>query len=372
MEPTIAAPHTAPHEPDVSGGGTPAEITTTGEVVSPAAKPDLDTDLRAVWDRNHPNRWSDGKLALPDQTARGVDAEGAQAAATQEGADQSTPLEQISPPVSAPMSWSAAMKAKWSSLSPEVQTYVARRDKENHEAITRAGQYVKSLGQVVEAYEPLGQLIATYQDDFARRGIPPAQGIAVLLDAQRRLDANPLAGLVQIGLSYGIDLRSALQASGMLPQGGQSAPHSYSNPLQNELVQSMQDRLGLHERWIMAQQQAAHEAQNSEIQHTIAEFADGKAHFDEVRPLMAALLRGGQASDLADAYDMAVNAQPDIRRRIQADQRKAEEDRRAADARSKADHARRAASINVRSVPVGTNPRTIDDTLTEIARRRFA
>jgi hypothetical protein len=86
---------------------------------------------------------------------------------------------------------------------------------------------------------------------------------------------------------------------------------------------------------------------------------------------MAALLRGGQASDLAEAYDMAVNAKPDIRRRIQADQRKAEEDKRTADARSKADQARRAASVNVRSVPVGANPKTMDDTLTEIARRRY-
>ena len=40
-----------------------------------ADKPDLDTDLRAVWDKDHANRWSDGKSAPREPTAGRPDQE---------------------------------------------------------------------------------------------------------------------------------------------------------------------------------------------------------------------------------------------------------------------------------------------------------
>jgi hypothetical protein len=373
---TDAAAPAAASDAVVSSPDVSAEAA-AGERVLPAEKPSLDADLRAVWNKNHPDRWAEGRFTPREPDARASrDASGkpAEVSADGETTGQADPLrrDQAASSVAAPLSWTADMKAKWETLPPDVQTYVARRDKESHEAITRAGQYVKSLGQVVEAYEPLGQVITAYQDDFARRGMPPAQGIAVLLDAQRRLDADPVGGLVQIGLMYGIDLRQALQGQGANPQGGQPAPAAQASPWDNEALRPVLDQVGLHQRWIAAQEQAREEAIGTELQHTIADFADGKQFFDEARPLMAALLRGGQANDLAEAYDMAVNAKPDIRRRIQADQRRTEQDKRTMDARSKADQARRAASVNVRSVPIGANPKTMDDTLTEIARRRYA
>jgi hypothetical protein len=75
----------------------------------------------------------------------------------------------------------------------------------------------------------------------ARHAVGPG-GIAVLLDAQRRLDANPLAALVQIGLTYGIDLRPALQASGMIAQGGERGQAAQASPWNNDALRSMHDR----------------------------------------------------------------------------------------------------------------------------------
>jgi hypothetical protein len=377
---TEAAAGAAANEAVAVVADAPAQITASAAGATSANKPDLDADLRAVWDKNHPNRWSDGVFASRDPDNSRKELEGTDAADTpgsETRPDEAATNEfaqtegAVAYTIAPPMSWSAEMKAKWAVLPADVQTYVAKRDKETHEAITRAGQQTKVLGQMVEAYEPLGRLISAYRDDFARRGIPAVQGIAALLDAQRRLDANPLGTLVQIGLTYGIDLRPHLQAAGAAPQSRHIAPSPQPSPSDNEVVRSLHDRLGLHERWIVAQEQAREDAYDAEVRRTVQDFANGRPHFDEVRPLMAALLDSGQASDLAEAYDMAVNAKPDIRRHIQADQRKVEEERRIADARSKAEQARRSASINVKSVPTRANPRTMDDTLTEIARRRY-
>jgi hypothetical protein len=274
------------------------------------------------------------------------------------------------------------MKAKWSHLPPDVQTYVAQRDKETHAAITRAGQYLKALDQQIKGYEPLDQLIEAHQDMFARRGITPAQGFAVLLDAQRTLEADPVAGLVNIGLGYGVDLRPFFQArSGHSSQGGQQpsanqvAPDPRTAQLLTELREELRQTkhtLAAHDSKANAMERAQQQALVSALKGAIAEFSHDKPYFEEVKPLMAALVESLQARDLADAYDMAVNAHPDIRRRIHADQRKAEEEKRAAEARSKADQARRAAAVNVRSTPITATPKTMDDTLNEIARRRYA
>jgi hypothetical protein len=287
------------------------------------------------------------------------------------------------------------MKAKWSTLPPDVQTYVAQRDKETHAAITQAGQKLKAFEQQVKDHAPLSQLIEAHADTFRRRGVTPAQGLAVLLEAQRRLDAAPKAGLVEIGRMYGIDLRSFLQPQAPSPQASQPqavAPQSGQPPsgeqppadravpdpataqlveaLRAELRQTTQ-RLAVHESRVNAQEQAESQARSAAVQRAVAAFGEDKPYFAEVKPLMAALLNGGQAKDLADAYDMAVNADRDIRLRIQTDQRQAEEEKRAAGARTKADQARRAAAVNVRSGPAAVNPKTMDDTLNEIARRRY-
>ena len=87
---------------------------------------------------------------------------------------------------------------------------------------------------------------------------------------------------------------------------------------------------------------------------------------------MSALMLGGQAGTLVEAYDMAVFANRSTRERIHQDQRTQEDARRQADAQAKAEQARRAASVNVRSGSPGSQtPKTIDDTLKEIARRRY-
>ena len=123
---------------------------------------------------------------------------------------------------------------------------------------------------------------------------------------------------------------------------------------------------------IQAQRQAERDALAAEFQREIDIFRGDKPHFDEVRSIMSVLMLGGLAANLAEAYDMATNANQSTRERIRQAQRTEEEWKRRAEAEAKAEQARKAATVNVRSSAPGAQlPKTVDDSLQEIARRRY-
>ena len=360
-----------------------AKVAGEGGMEAQAQKPSLDADLRAVWDKNHPRRNRDGKFAPPDPSVAAAVGEGvtgensAAAPAAPEGAAPDKPAgpsTKEQPAIDPPHSWSAEHRARWASVPTEVQGYIAKREKDAHQAITRAGEHVRTLQHQIHAYEPIRQLIEAHRDLFVRRGLSPAQAFAALLDAQARLDADPAAGLVQIGAHYGMDLRPLLQAKQGDPQQQPPAQAPQPHPAFAQLaadVRTLAGRVQSQEGAIEAQRQAERDALAAEFQREVDAHKD-KPYFDELRPLMSALMLGGQAGTLVEAYDMAVFANRSTRERIHQDQRTQEDARRQADAQAKAEQARRAASVNVRSGSPGSQtPKTIDDTLKEIARRRY-
>lgn len=349
-------------------------------------------DLMKVWQKHNPDRYSDGKFA-PKEAPAVTDAPAApEAAAATEPVSADPPkdakVEQAKPAIDPPLSWSADMKAKWAALPPELQTYVAQRDKETHNAYTQSGQKLKELETQVKAYEPFDQLIQANKDNFARRGVAPAQAFAVLLEAQRQLDANPLAGLVQIGLGYGIDLRPVLQ--GQAPQFAQQAQVA-PDPLVAELEarnRGLEQRVASHEKKIADRETAEKQATIRQGESIVEKFKAEKdksgnllrPYFDdaEVQDYICLLVQNGKIAEIGDshakleaAYDQAVHALPNIRQRIQEDQRKADEAKRTAEAKAKADEARKSNSVNVRSAPAAANPKTEDDTLHEIAAKYY-
>ena len=328
-----------------------------------AAPTSIDEELLQVWDRtqNQPRK-PDGKYDRKAAEAKPITD---QPPVKQEAAVQSKTV----PPSDLPHSWSADKKARLASLPPEyrdVIEYAAQRDKDAFAQISRAGETVKQYQEYVKAYDSLDKVLSNYSADFSRRGVHPVQAVATLLDAQAKLDANPRDGLIQIGLSYGIDLRPAFQ--------GQQVQQPANDPRVAQLddaLRQTQARLDAYEhKMSMAEQQSANEQQTA-LQDHISTFSKDKPYFEEVRPVMAAMLRAGQANDLDDAYDMAVHAKPDVRQRIQLDQRKADDEKRAAEAKGKAEAARKAASVNVKSGPSSSPKRSIDDDLMEIARRHY-
>lgn len=364
-----------------AGASAPANDTAapidTALEAAPESAPDqgqsLDDSLNAVWDKYNPPRAADGKFASRDAAETTEQAATEQEAAT-ETADQpeTTPVEPAAPAINAPQSWSAEAKAKWAAVPPELQQVIAKRETESHQAITRLGMERNTLEKQIKEFEPINQLLAARKDDLARRGISPSQALATLFDAQARLDANPVDGLVQIGLSYGIDLRPVFA-------GQQTQVDVNNNPALAQIQQKLEllEQRNAQLEKIQSERQAAEQrakeqaeaAEQTKLVQEIEEFKRDKPYFEEVRATMAALLQGGATDKLDQAYDMAVNAHPDIRQRIQADQRAKEEAARQEEARKKAEEARKAASVNVRTSQTQPAPKSWDDTLSAVADR---
>jgi hypothetical protein len=345
----------------------------------------LTADLLKTYDKIAPPRAANGKFApkgQPDTAQTTEQTEAPEAAAS--GTDSATQPEEkkaepAKPAIEPPNSWVAEQKAKWAAVPLETQEYILRRETESHQAITRLGEERKQYEQAVKTYEPFDQVVNAYAADFRQRNVHPAEGFRQLLEAQRALAADPLGALVTIGRSYGLDLAGLIQGQAQHPQDGQTAPPSAEVfQLRNELAQIKSHITGQQQREYEAEQQrqaamqAERQTQVQALSQEIADFSKDKPHFESVRKTMAALMQAKAATTLADAYEKATFANPDIRTRILEDQRKADEGKRQAEAAKKAADAKKSAVVNVRSsTATGNTPRTMDDTLRETASRLY-
>lgn len=227
-------------------------------------------------------------------------------------------------PATAPQSWSAAAKAKWNELPPEFQQEMLKREDDVHKGFTKLDDernFGRQLKDVITPYMP--QIIA--------EGGTPAGAVKDLLNTAYILrTASPQQKgqlIMRIAQQYGADL-------------SQVSEQAYVDPtiqqLQNEIAQ-LKGQFSGAEVSKQQQEQAA-------LNQNIAAFAaDPKnVHFETVKADMAALLQGGRAKDLQDAYDMSVWARPDIRSTLIQQQSAEMEAKRNADIKSKADAARMA------------------------------
>jgi hypothetical protein len=313
-----------------------------------AAAPSIDDDLRGIWDKHHQPR-ENGRFVAKNPTD-----EPAPEAPVTENADQTaeTTLEQANKPaIAAPISWTAEQKAKWASLPPDTQAYIAQRDKESHEAISRAGQQIK-------AFEPIGKVIEQYGHVFAKNGLQPHDGIARMMAVNEMLETNPRAAIAEIAKAYGVNLQGTSDEQNATPESPRIA--------------ELEARLARQEAHLTAQMRQRQEAEANELAREIADFAKDKPHFESVRKVMAGLMNSGAAETMQDAYDRAIYADPTIRQSLQVEaQTKAEEQRKAEEAK-RLSAAKKAAGVNVKSSPGQANTaRSLDDDLWAIARKAY-
>lgn len=249
----------------------------------------------------------------------------AQAATTE------TPAATTDAPKSkAPQSWSAAERAHWEKLPPEVQSVIARREEEAHRGITQLGQdaaFGKKINEVVSPYLPMiraegGNPVAAVQDllqtAYVLRTASPEQKVGLF---------RQLAG------QFGVDLNIAAQAA----------------PQVDPQVAALQRELNSVKGYLHNTEQQQHQQVQVQAQSIIDSFAaDPKNEFyAQAAPMMGSLLVNGQARDMQEAYDMACHAIPDIRSTILSRQQAEADAKRVTDAKAKADAKRRAAgSIN--------------------------
>lgn len=215
----------------------------------------------------------------------------------------------VAPTVKAPpSSWRKEVAEKhWSQFAPEVQEEVLRREADFHKGI----EGWRSNADKGRAFE---QALAPYQDTLKALNVDGVTAVTELMKADHILRNAPesvkVQKILELANVYGIDLQKQFS-----PDVARYEQELFQTKEQLKNYQSQQEN-------------ASKEALNSDIE-TFKQ-APGHEHFEAVRAHMAALLQGGQAKDLSEAYEQAVYANPTTRNAVLEQQRQSQRAKAAA------------------------------------------
>jgi hypothetical protein len=250
----------------------------------------------------------------------------------------------------------------WGKLPEPERDRLGKWSQELHVKMSDMGRQVAQYRDIQPVVEHMRQ---AFPDRFGPGGLPPAQGIAALVDAAQSLDRQPVESLLRLADDYGVRQHLA-QALGI--QGGgdgnTAALHQTIAQLRNELASYVSpDRI---------QQQIDHAMTVREIASSVERFKAEKPFYAEVEADLPAYIEiawskkpdASPAEIHQLAYDMAVNADPAVRAKAQAAAIKA-----APKPDPKAAAAKKAASINVTSTANGAAPMSEEDEMRAAYRR---
>ena len=255
--------------------------------------------------------------------------------------------------VSPPVSWSAEAKAAFAALTPAVQQAVLKREKEVSDGFAQKSAELKD-------WEPLKSVLGPRQHALAAAYGSVANGIQTLFSLSDYAEKDAHGFIKWFAQQRGIDLSSLAGT----PAG---QPQASADPT----IAALQQQIASLNQQLTGFTQSQEQAQQAELTRQIEAFkADPKnVHFEAVRAEMAALMQGGRAKDLQDAYDKAVYANPETRRLVMEEQRAAEQAQRDAENARAAAEARRIRDTNQATTGVtGASPskaRKWDETMDE-------
>lgn len=212
-------------------------------------------------------------------------------------------VKEIEPPAGL----SAAAKAKWKELPPEVRDDIIRREEDSQRLATRQDED-RILGT------KLKEIINPYMAQIRSEGGTAEGAVSDLLNTAYQLrTAQPLqkAQLVQqIIKSYGVDMNLISQDS-----------QDYIDPTISQLQQQIA-QLQKQADPAAITKQLQEKMETDRIFSEVNAFASDptNAHYLSVKDVMASLLGTGQAKNLKEAYEMACFANPSIRSTLLAQQ----------------------------------------------------
>lgn len=254
-----------------------------------------------------------------------------------------------------PQAWSAAAREEFPKLPPLIQQEVLRREETVAKKIAEQDAD-RQLGQSMK------ETISPYMHIITSEGGTPVTAVKELLNSAHLLrtgtQQQKLDLILNTAKRFGVNLGISPQ------QSGQSNNELHAA---NQKIAQLEQRLN---QWESTERQKGEATIQSKIQ---AFASDPKhPHFQQVAAHMAALIDGGVAKDLDDAYEQAVWARPELRSTLLAAQ---DEQRRSADT-AKIQAARKAGSSVVgspgraASAPPNKNMSTRDAIKAAIAESR--
>ena len=241
---------------------------------------------------------------------------------------------------------------------PAVMAAFIRRSEEMHRGIE---QY-RGKAQIAESFE---RALQPYMHTIQAAGVDPATAAQHLFAADHALrygnQQQKIQMLHTIARDYGIDM-------------GQAQEYSASQPQVDPQVATLTSRLQQLEGWIQQQNQSREWQERQALDSQIEQFKSDPSHiyFERVRSEMAGLLQAGLASDLKDAYEKAIYANPTVRPQVLAKQQAERDEKARQEANSKAQAAKQAAAVNVSRrgiVPPAKPVGSMEDTIRETAER---
>lgn len=322
-----------------------------GQGREPQARPDgaADGGARA---RDGSGRFAPKAGAEPAAGAQAGTPPGAPSAATDAAAGARQAPGAAAPAVGAmspPIKWSEQAKAQWQSLPEWARTEIVQREAAVHREITRQDGERTLAKQFTE-------IVNSYPDVINRAGVHPLRFVSDVMAVMRTMTggnpAQKVALLRDIAQRNGVDPRAL---AGLPPAPGQPGAPGANVPPQAPVYQLPPHIASMAREWEQfkteqtRQAQEANERMASQVLAEIDAFrGDAKnRYFDQVRDHMEVLLAGGAANTLAEAYDMAIHAHPDVRRALEAE----------ATAAAQAEARKREQAIRARARNISVRPR---------------
>jgi len=276
-------------------------------------------------------------------TAKPAPPNGAPAAVTPAAAE---PPKAATPDLKAPQSWKPSTREKWASLDPEVRAEVVRREKEVQHALQQSAthrQVSEQFRAVVDPY--LGMIQAEGGDPYKAVG-SLLQTAAALRTAPPQYKGHLIASIIN---QFGVPLEAVNAALGGQPAQTEPTQQQPFDP--DALYREF-------ERRHQSQQQARlAEFYKQNADREVQKFIEsGKAEFfDDLRPMMAALMQGRVAASLEEAYNMAARSHPEVSKVLAQREQAAQ-----ATATQAATQRAKVASSSVASRPVGATAPKVD------------
>lgn len=262
------------------------------------------------------------------------------------------PQEAIRPPAS----WSAAAKADFATLPPHIQQEVMRREKNIEVGSAQWNDKARRLNE----YDTV---LAPVRDRLSLNGVSEPQYISSLVAADNLLRNDPIRGIAEIARLYGIPAQSLGQVIGQAQTPQDQIP-PYLQPLVQEVSALKQS--------LTAQQQAYETAEKQQALAEVQAFAANpkNTYFENVRPQIAAFIQANPQATLAQAYEAACWAHPEVRPLLIAEQARTQAAAETEKARAKA-QAARTAGVSVTGAPgsgspVGAPSQSVRDTLSDV------
>ncbi|NKL37487.1 hypothetical protein GFL49_27730 [Rhizobium leguminosarum bv. viciae] len=312
-----------------------------------------DDALGAVFDRldrdNGAARGEGGKFTSNQPNDAGAGKEPLEGG----GGEEKVVGDTSTPPTDVPLpsSW-RGKEDLWAKVPAELKTDLRAHQEELHKTLS-------TQGQLISAYKPLSDVISNYKEYFGgeKGNYKPHEAVEYLFNLQRGMDENPIETLLTIADNYELRPQLAKMFGGAAGEGDNNPNVLLAKISQLEnTIRSMGDPSQIDQR---ISKKLSEERELGSVNELISRVSKDMPLYDQIpEPDLVTFIHfareklGGSASQeavLQRAYDMAVNADPDLRAKAAALKTAAAGDPERVAAAKKANQA------NLRSTSTGKN-----------------